>query len=114
MPLNKNPQAAPAATPVGATPAPVAEVKPKRSLKDKVAPAAETAVALKAESDAATRPSLQPAHLDDKSKQIQKQGIWQAVVQSNALVQYAPTLEAFLELVDKAADHGLKYVNSDR
>lgn len=57
---------------------------------------------------------LQPKTLDDKSKQIQKQGIWQAVVQSNALVQYAPTLDAYLDLVDRAADRGLAYVNSER
>lgn len=118
MPLNKTPQAAPAAAPVAApatAAAPAEEAKPKRSLKAKVAPAAEAATEAAVESTAkAAATRIQPASLDDKSKQIQKQGVWQAVVQSNALVQYAPTLDAYLDLVDRAADRGLQYINSER
>lgn len=115
MPLNKTPGAAAVATPAtpAATPAasPAAPATPaKRSLKAKAAvtPAPTPAATEAVDQDAV---ALQPADMKPEQKRIQRSGIWQAVVQSNALVQYAPTLEAFLDLVDKAADRGLQYVN---
>lgn len=109
MPLNKTPGAATVATPPAAVPAAV-EPK-KRSLKAKVAPAAVDAAVESAGQAAAATVGLQPRDMEPKEKRIQRSGIWQAVVQSHALVQYAPTLDAYLELVDKAADRGLQYVN---
>lgn len=121
MPLNKGPVAASTAVatpPVAATAAAVAEKPKARSLKAKpadpveAAEAAVTSVAkAAANAVAATVEGLQPSDMKPEQKRIQRSGIWQAVVQSNALVQYAPTLEAFLDLVDKAADRGLQYVN---
>jgi len=112
MPLNKTPGAAAVATPatVSAAVAPAATEPKKRSLKAK---AAVTPAATEAAVDAAGKAAadLQPRDMEPKEKRIQRSGIWQAVVQSNALVQYAPTLDAFLDLVDKAADRGLQYVN---
>ena len=116
MPLNKTPGAAtvatPPATPAPATPAVAAE-KPaaKRSLKPKAAAAPAVAVESAGQAAAEVVGSLQPSDMKPEQKRIQRSGIWQAVVQSNALVQYAPTLDAFLDLVDKAADRGLQYVN---
>lgn len=104
------------AVPTTDTATAVAEAPKKRSLKAKAIDAptpGAVEAAINQAADTAVK-SLQPKTLDDKSKQIQKQGLWQAVVQSNALVQYAPTLDAFLDLVDKAADRGLQYVNSNR
>lgn len=97
MPLNKS-----GVTPVST--AVQAEEKPKRSLMPK-------SEAIENIAKAETMLSLQPGDMKPEQKRIQRSGIWQAVVQSNALVQYAPTLDAFLDLVDKAADRGLQYVN---
>ncbi len=115
MPLNKiraTVDAGVAVAPVvAASAASVAAVEPKkRLLKAKAAPAAVGA-AVEETAKAAATVGLQPTNMDSKEKRIQRSGIWQAVVQSNALVQYAPTLDAWLELVDKAADRGLQYVN---
>jgi hypothetical protein len=118
MPLNKTPGAAVAtAAPVAAVPAAapaVAAEKPaakKRSLQPKAAVAAAPAVEQAVDAAGQAAAALQPRDMEPKEKRIQRSGIWQAVVQSNALVQYAPTLDAFLDLVDKAADRGLQYVN---
>lgn len=115
MPLLKSPVATLPA-PVAAL-APAAEAPKKRSLKPKAAatPAAVDAAVESAGQAAAETVapagSLQPSDMKPEQKRIQRSGIWQAVVQSNALVQYAPTLDAFLDLVDRAADRGLQYVN---
>ena len=116
MPLNKTPNAVAVATPVvPAVSAAVPVEKAKRSLKAKTTAAPATITDSKCESavDAAghAAAALQPRDMEPKEKRIQRSGIWQAVVQSHALVQYAPTLDAYLELVDKAADRGLQYVN---
>lgn len=116
MPLNKTPGAAAVATPPAAVPAaaPAVAAEPKkRSLKAKAAPTAAVDAVAQAGQQAAAKDvaGLQPRDMEPKEKRIQRSGIWQAVVQSNALVQYAPTLDAFLDLVDKAADRGLQYVN---
>jgi len=46
-----------------------------------------------------------------KDRRISRQGLFQAALQSPAIMQYAPTLEEYLELVKKVADVGLAYVN---
>lgn len=57
-------------------------------------------------------PDVKPHGYDSaKDKRISYAGIWQACAQSPALMQYAPTLEAYLDLVDKAAEHGIRFIN---
>jgi len=46
-----------------------------------------------------------------KDRRISRQGLFQAALQSPALMQYAPTLEEYMALVRKTADEGLVYVN---
>lgn len=46
-----------------------------------------------------------------KDVRISRQGLFQAALQSPALMQYSPTLEAYLELVVRTANAGLAYVN---
>jgi hypothetical protein len=42
---------------------------------------------------------------------IRRSGVFQAALQSPALMQYAPTLEDYIALVVRTADAGLAYVN---
>lgn len=46
-----------------------------------------------------------------KDRRISRAGLYQAALQSPALMQYAPTLEDYLALVRKAAEAGLAFVN---
>ncbi len=46
-----------------------------------------------------------------RDRRMSRAGLYQAALQSPALLQYAPTLEAYLELVKKTAEAGLKFVN---
>jgi hypothetical protein len=55
--------------------------------------------------------NLQPTDMRDEQRRIQRSGIWQAAIQSQALMQYAPTIEEYFVLLRKAADEGLRYVN---
>jgi hypothetical protein len=48
--------------------------------------------------------------LDEKSIQIQRQGLYQAALQSPAIAQWSMNIEEYLALVRKAADAGIKYV----
>lgn len=48
---------------------------------------------------------------DSKDRRISRQGLFQAALQSPALMQYAPTLEDYIALVVRTADAGLAYVN---
>lgn len=55
-----------------------------------------------------------PMSRDDwaaKDTRISRQGLFQAALQSPALMQYAPTLEAYIELVTRTAIAGLSFVN---
>ena len=52
-----------------------------------------------------------PAKLDAKTIQIQRQGCWQAAIQSPALTTWAVNVDEYLALVRKAADMGVRYVN---
>lgn len=49
--------------------------------------------------------------LDAKTIQIQRQGCWQAAIQSPAITTWAVNFDEYLALVRKAADVGVKYVN---
>lgn len=114
MPLNKGPVAPSTVAPVAAAIAPVAVATEKikaRTLKAKATDPVEAASESVAQSAAASVGSLQPSDMKPEQKRIQRSGIFQAVVQSNALVQYAPTLDSYLELVEKVSDRGLQYVN---
>lgn len=48
--------------------------------------------------------------LDEKSIQIQRQGLYQAALQSPALAQWAVSQNEYLALVRQAADAGIAYV----
>ncbi len=48
---------------------------------------------------------------EGKDRRISRQGLFQAALQSPALMQYAPTLEAYIELVVRTANAGLAFVN---
>lgn len=48
---------------------------------------------------------------DSKDQRISRQGLFQAALQSPALMQYAPTLDAYIELVVRTANAGLAFVN---
>lgn len=48
---------------------------------------------------------------DAKGRQISRQGLFQAALQSPALMQYAPTLEDYILLVIRTANAGLEFVN---
>jgi len=51
----------------------------------------------------------------ETGKRIRRSGVWQAALQSMAGLQFnqAGTLEGYLTLVDKLAEHGLAWVNKD-
>lgn len=48
--------------------------------------------------------------LDEKSIQIQRQGLYQAALQSPALAQWAMNPEEYLAMVRKVAEAGIKFV----
>jgi hypothetical protein len=52
-----------------------------------------------------------PKTLDAKTIQIQRQGCWQAAIQSPALTTWAVNVDEYLAIVRKAADAGVRYVN---
>jgi len=49
--------------------------------------------------------------LDAKTIQIQRQGCWQAAIQSPALTTWAVNVDEYLGLVRKAAEAGVRFVN---
>lgn len=51
----------------------------------------------------------------ETGKRIRRSGVWQAALQSMAGLQFnqGGTLESYLELVDKIAEHGLNWVSKD-
>ncbi len=51
----------------------------------------------------------------ETGKRIRRSGVWQAAVQSMASLQFnqGGTVESYLELVNKIAEHGLNWVNKD-
>lgn len=51
----------------------------------------------------------------ETGKRIRRSGVWQAALQSMAGLQFnqGGTLESYLALVDKIAEHGLNWVNKD-
>lgn len=51
------------------------------------------------------------AKLDSKDVRIQRQGCWQAAIQSPALTTWAVNPEEYLALVRQAAEAGVKFVN---
>lgn len=44
---------------------------------------------------------------------IRRSGVWQAAAQSQALMQYSPTIEEYFVLVNRMAEEGLKWVNKE-
>jgi len=51
----------------------------------------------------------------ETGKRIRRSGVWQAALQSMAGLQFnqVGTLESYLAVVDKIAEHGLGWVNKD-
>lgn len=80
------------------------------------APAPEAAPTQAADTERAkhyTAPaaSTEKPKLDAKSIQIQRQGCWQAAIQSPALTTWAVNVDEYLAIVRKAAESGVKFVN---
>ena len=77
------------------------------------APAAAPAVATPAvDTERAQHYTQEPKKaLDAKDIRIQRQGCWQAAIQSPALTTWAVNVDEYLAVVRKAADMGVKYVN---
>lgn len=48
---------------------------------------------------------------DAKGRQISRQGLFQAALQSPAIMQYCPDLPAYLIMVREVAEAGLAFVN---
>ncbi len=59
--------------------------------------------------------SMSKAEWAAKDKRISRAGVWQAALQSTGLLQLNTqnTFEAYMALVDKAAEHGLQFINKD-
>lgn len=51
----------------------------------------------------------------ETGKRIRRSGVWQAALQAMAGLQFnqGGTIESYLELVDRLAEHGLGWVNKD-
>ncbi len=47
-----------------------------------------------------------------KDVRISRQGLYQAALQSPAIMQYSPTLDEYLKLVEQVANAGLLFVNA--
>lgn len=118
MPLKKS--GTNGATAIVEAPAPVQMPAPA------AAPAAESVKT--APKAAPKQPAPKGAKLDKESywerkeerdvetgKRIRRSGVWQASLQSMAGLQFnqGGTLESYLALVDKIAEHGLAWVNKD-
>jgi hypothetical protein len=56
-------------------------------------------------------PKADATKLDAKTIQIQRQGCWQAAIQSPALTTWAVNPDEYLALVRKAAELGVRFVN---
>ena len=82
-----------------AAPAPAPVVTPKVA-----APVVDTARAER------YTPKAETSKLDEKSIQIQRQGLYQAALQSPAIAQWAVNIDEYLALVRKVADAGIAYV----
>lgn len=85
-------------------PTPVPEVKADAQ-PPKNPPKVEKPIAAK------TGEAMTRADWDAKDRRISRAGLFQAALQSPALMQYAPSVEAYMELVVRTADAGLAYVN---
>lgn len=48
---------------------------------------------------------------DAKGRQISRQGLFQAALQSPAIMQYCPDLPSYLKMVREVAEAGLAFVN---
>ncbi|MEM2915661.1 MAG: hypothetical protein QXH91_09745 [Candidatus Bathyarchaeia archaeon] len=55
-----------------------------------------------------------PSNSDDRSNQIKRQGIFQAVLQSPILGTWASDPDEYLRLVLKFADEGVKFVDGEK
>lgn len=97
------PAATPVAAPVAAAPAAAPKAAPKVTAPKEKASDKESYWANKEERDIET------------GKRIRRSGVWQAALQSMAGLQFnqGGTIESYLELVDKLAEHGLAWVNKD-
>lgn len=56
-------------------------------------------------------PGLVSNAADAKGRQISRQGLFQAALQSPAIMQYAPDIATYLGLVGLVAEAGLGFVN---
>lgn len=59
----------------------------------------------------AAAPAEASGKLDLKTIQIQRQGCWQAAIQSPALTTWAVNVDEYLAIVRKAAEVGVKFIN---
>jgi hypothetical protein len=71
---------------------------------------ATTAVPAPSRAEPAASAPLTMTKLDEKSIQIQRQGLYQAALQSPVLAQWAINMAEYLALVRKAAEEGIKFV----
>ena len=82
------------------------------------APAAVAAPVAKAATESTPAPKAQSESaapkFDDKTIQIQRQGLYQAALQSPALAQWAVNTAEYLALVRQAADAGVAYVREGK
>lgn len=102
------------APPVEATINAVAAATPAEALAPKAAPKLAAPKADKA-SDKESYWENKEARDIETGKRIRRSGVWQAALQSMAGLQFnqGGTVESYLELVDKIAEHGLAWVNKD-
>jgi len=82
----------------------------EEALKKAKANAEEAAAKAKAQAEA-PKPATQAAGMDLKTRQIQRQGSFQAALQSPFLGQLATNVTEYLSFVRQAADEAVKYIN---
>lgn len=47
----------------------------------------------------------------ERDRRMSRAGLFQAALQSPAIMQFCPTMESYMEQVRKVAEEGLKFVN---
>ena len=95
---------------------PSVTMEPMRHVETISSPVLVEAVVSHAESKplGASIKADKPMTRDDwnaKDRRISRQGLFQAALQSPAIMQYCPDIKAYLEMVRTVADEGLRYVN---